>query len=282
MKRFLLNTGSLLLAILLALLLADVVGVLPPAQPPILCPDESVAVWSTATHEFFKKDFPNLSCRDAEGRPHGPNFNWSDGHLLGMSFWDHGEHVGTTVTFHENRRVWAVRDETGSYPHTVLWSESGVKASEEFQRGDITHFSIWYPNGILKSQGGTVGDSDPFWLPDGSFNEGRKDNTVLVGEYRSYFENGQPKDAGSYRNGARDGEWTCSDEVGEHTVYATYFKGELVSRTGDTNSEPLRDRCKKSSCAQAAEGNSVDPSIAVGNGSHDEQGPVRRCPSRAA
>lgn len=273
MKRFLLNTSSLILAIMLALILADVVGVVPAAQPPIVCPDGSVAVWGTVTHEFLKKDLLNLSCRDAQGRTHGPNFNWADGHLLGMSFWNHGEHAGTTVTFYGNGRVWVLRDESASNPYIVSWSESGIKQYEEIQHGDVSRFSIWHESGTLKYEGSTTGDSDPYWLPDGSFNEGRKDDSVFVGEYRSYFENGQPKDTGAYRNGVRDGDWTCSDESGEHTVFATFSEGQLISRTGDVDAEHMKDRCKQSPCAKTVE-KSNPTRCAV----HDEVGAGSPCP----
>ncbi len=247
MKRFLVNTGSLVLAILLALILADVVGIIPGGQAAIVCPDGSVAVWSTVRHEFLETDFPNLSCRDADGRPHGPNFNWSDGHLLGLSFWNHGEHTGTSVTFYGNGHVWGIRDESGSNPHMTTWSTSGLKEYEEIQQGDVLRFSSWHENGALKTQGGWAGESDPYWLPDGSLNEDREDNSYLVGEYRSYYDNGRPKDIGSYRDGARQGEWTCSDESGEHAVFATYADGRLLSRTGDVHVEHMKDRCQEHS-----------------------------------
>jgi antitoxin component YwqK of YwqJK toxin-antitoxin module len=250
MKRFLLHTGSLVLAILLALVLADVVGVMPVEQPPIVCPDGTVAVWGTVRHEFLEEDLPNLSCRDDQGRPHGPNFNWADGHLLGLSFWDHGEQAGTTVIFYGNGRVWIVNDESAANPHTVRWSKAGLKEHEEIQEGDISRWSIWHENGTLKTQGNWAGKSAPYWLPDGSFNEDREDNSYLVGEYRSYYENGQPKNIGSYRDGARDGDWTCSDESGEHTVLSTFSEGRLISRTGDVDAEIMKDRCRESSCGR--------------------------------
>jgi hypothetical protein len=141
--------------------------------------------------------------------------------------------------------------------------------------GATTHFSIWYPNGMLSATGGMVGDSDPYWLSDGSFNEKRQDNTVFTGEYRSYFENGNPKDKGAYRNGDRDGDWSCSDETGENTVYATYSKGNLESRTGATDTEQLQDRCRYSACAGAADNINAKPSVAM----EDEPGRTQRCPS---
>lgn len=273
MKRFLVNTGSLILAILLALMLADVVGVVPAAQPPIVCPDGGIAVWGQVTNAFLKQDFLNLSCRDAQGRVHGPNFNWTEGHLLGLSFWDHGELAGTTVTFHGNGRVWLLIDESAPNAYRVSWSESGTKEWEEIQRGDVSHFSSWHENGTLKSEGATTGESDPFWLPDGSPNEDRKDNTLFVGEYRSYFENGRPKDVGSYRNGVRDGHWICSDESGEHTIFATFSEGRLISRTGDVEAEHMKNRCKQSLCARTADDSNPTPCAA-----NEEAGARSPCP----
>ncbi len=267
MKRFLLNTGSLVLAILLALVLADVVGVMPVQQPPIVCPDGTVAVWSTVRYEFLEEDTPNLSCRDDQGRPHGPNFNWADGHLFGLSFWDHGERAGTTVGFYGNGRVWMVGDKSAAKPYSVTWSKVGLKEYEEIQEGDISRRSLWHENGTLKLQSNWAEKSDSYGLPDGSFNEGREDHSYLVGEYRSYYENGQPKDIGSYRHGARDGDWTCSDESGEHTVFSTFSEGRLVSRTGDVNAEIMKGRCQESSCGKP-KSTGVEPVAGSGQDMH--------------
>lgn len=270
MKRLLLNTGSVFFALLLALVLADVIGLTPASEAPIPCPEGSVATWGTWHHQLWNEEIANLNCRDAKGRLHGPNLNWSEGLLLGVSFWQHGEQVGTAVTFHENRGVSTVSDKTGVNPYLASWSDTGTKIYEEVARGETTHFSMWYPNGTLQATGGSIGKSAPYWLPDGSFNEERTDDAVFDGEYLSYFENGQPKDRGSYKNGTRDGKWTCSDEKGEDTVYAVYSGGRLISRTGDVDTGTMNGRCQESSCGHP-KSTRVEPVDGNGQGTQSKR-----------
>lgn len=148
MKRFLLNTASLTLAILLALALTNLVGVRPPATQPVA--------------------------------PAARSTNYTE-----------------------------IRD------------------------GDLVHWTLFYEGGGLEAEGTWTGQ------------EGREDGSFLVGEYRSYHRNGTPKDEGSYRNGVREGDWTCSDASGRYTVYATYADGQLLSRSGDVDVASLSNRCQE-------------------------------------
>jgi antitoxin component YwqK of YwqJK toxin-antitoxin module len=49
------------------------------------------------------------------------------------------------------------------------------------------------------------------------------------GEWKEYHENGQLKSVGSFKNGRQEGEWKAYDENGQLKVIIHYKNGEVVN-----------------------------------------------------
>jgi len=52
----------------------------------------------------------------------------------------------------------------------------------------------------------------------------------FTGKYVTYYENGQKKQEGNYKEGKKDGLWTSWDKNGNIIKTATYSNGELVEQ----------------------------------------------------
>lgn len=233
-----------MLAFVLALLVVDLIATTP-AEAPFLCPEGSEPVWIVLPpNEIYEEARPGLSCRNADGITHGPSMVFYRDLLHGIWFFDQGEMTGSSVRFHDSGHVWVLKNGDEQMANSTQYTRDGVKTYETILDGEETRFTMWYDDGSLKMTGTTVGEDDPYWLPDGSFNHDRENSSEFHGEFRSYYENGNLKDSGKFVVGSRDGEWTCSDETGEHRVVATFLDGKLVSRTGDVDAEHMQNRCK--------------------------------------
>ncbi len=62
---------------------------------------------------------------------------------------------------------------------------------------------------------------------DGLMYEPNKEEP-FTGKYVTYYENGQKKSEGNFKEGKYDGLWTLWDENGNITKKETYSNGELI------------------------------------------------------
>lgn len=258
MKKFLIATASLTAAMFLALvstalvlgIFANVVSALRPSLP---CALGTTPVWSRHQHpDIPTLEFDALACRDDEGLAMGPTLSWFGDTLYSVSFSENGERRGTMVTF-AGTRIWMVQDETADLPHSRQWSDSGAVVYESVRRGDTNFFTMRYDDGTLKYVGQSKEDwNTPTHNEDWTMNLDRFHSEVFVGEFRSFHENGNLKDSGSYAEGLRAGEWLCADSSGDHQVRAVFDGGRLISRSGDTHIEELTNRCVESPCGSAS------------------------------
>ncbi len=275
MKKFFVMTCSFALALVIALVIVfamagvydGVVDAMLGEGVMIPCPDDSEAMWTQhVSPDIEELVIDVLACRNAEEKANGPTFSWVDGQLFGVAFHEDGKTTGSRTMF-AGERLWLVADDSAKYPHSTQWSEDGVVTYETVQRGSTTHFTMRYEDGGLRYVGATQQDESlPKNLEDGSVNFERLNSEINVGEFRTYYENGKPKDVGAYSRGRQHGNWICADETGEYEVHAEFSNGRLISRTGDTEAEQLKDRCKVSvGCGTVA----AEPLPASGDGDEE-------------
>ncbi len=96
------------------------------------------------------------------------------------------------------------------------------KRSDVIQVTGEMHESHFYANGNKNSE-----KTKYFRIRNG------KQVEVAIGTWTFWYENGQIKRQGNFRNGKKEGVWTSWDENGKVVSVRHYIKGELYVRKID-------------------------------------------------
>ena len=146
-----------------------------------------------------------------KGKKHGKYIEkYKNGNLSWVGYFDHGVKIDSVMTFHRNGVIKAVYPiKEGLYDGKVRgFNENGNLISEStYKKGYPYGMSYtYYPSGNLKSKVN-------YDLVSGEFFS--YDNLKEDGLFESFYENGLPRTIGLYKKGFRVGEWKSYFENGD-------------------------------------------------------------------
>jgi len=208
------------------------------------CPEGTTGTWKESTTSGAEADEQlEFACLDRNGLPDGPVLSWAGSRLKSVQQFQQGKRNGTAVAWGNSGLLSVVQtySDGEKIGLTRIWNVAGELTHEIEQTSDgRTEIArTMHPNGSVRSTYSTV---------DGS----------LEGDYRSWFPSGELHSQGAYKDGKKDGLWSCQRTPGSESIVARFNEGTVERR--DESASDIASKFKD--CAMSLDKNSEPSSLA--------------------